>query len=953
MIYHREPRSVGETILLAGTQYTIDSVLGMGGSCIVYTAYYGDQLNKSQRHHVLIKELYPFQPRGEIYRADDGAIRCTESSFSEFQLAKDAFFRGNQVNLELLEKSPESTSGNLISCQAYGTYYSVLAVHGGQSLEQQLESREVDSLKDVCNLMLQIADALEVFHKNDLLNLDVSPDNILILPKQVMLIDYNSCQMTSSAGGKDLTFSIKPGYSAPEIRLQDTAAIGVPSDLYAVCAVFFRLLMGRSLSAQEECGKLKRRELESAAILVKESPPTISKTLDILRKGLHPLPRKRYQSTDEFALDLKELLRRIHGYGVTYSALWEMSHAGLCAQRSQPKVYLEQEISADETHKSREALYQELCRGSSILLKGPGGMGKSTLLAQMQREHLETYREDSVVPLYIPLVEYQQTNGRAEFIRDYILRHLRLAEGEHTKDALLQLEHLIEGAGGPPRLIFFLDGLNEAGKHREPLLREIEALAASGNVGVLVTDRSDAVKEYALSSFQTGELLPLSEENVRQVLTSHTLSFPEQSEVRQLLQNPMLLNLYCESGGGELLTQEDIVGSYLENLCQRELRLDSGDTVMELRHRYLIQQLLPEIALKQKKHGRPLSTKEVYHIAARGHKQLQSRAYGLAFPDYLGKSRQMFQDLKNESEWFDFCVTEQMVQELNLLVCHDGAYYGLVHDNFLPFLTNQAVIHRRIYVKSAWKRWAVEAFSLSLAGTLVCYGGVKFYQQNMTGGKPQYNEEQQALVDEHLQYLSMNLSVLNSQWAALEKVLERVDSGESDEAISQEITRQRQELERCSKRLYSDADFIADLADFESGIPLEQLSALYAHPKEETEYLEQILDYMQGRFCSDGSGSFYLKDTKRRAELASSFRDWLEKDKQVCFLQYSMVVQSLPEESQSVLSENIRYISSFTAYIASAPEQNDLEESLEKAQIQLKEAQTNVEAILLAYEAAG
>lgn len=952
MIYHREPRSAGETILLAGTLYTIDSVLGMGGSCIVYTAYYGDQLNKSQKHHVLIKELYPFQPRREIYRANDGTIRCTESSISTFQLAKNAFFRGNQVNLELLEKSPESTSGNLISCQAYGTYYSVLTVHGGQSLEQRLESREFDSLKEICNLMLQISEALASFHRNDLLNLDVSPDNILILPKQVMLIDYNSCQITSSTGGKDLTFSIKPGYSAPEIRLQDATAIGVPSDLYSVCAVFFRLLMGRSLSAQEECGKLKRRELENAAILVKESPPTVSKALDILRKGLHPLPRKRYQSTDELTSDLKELLRRINGYGVTYSALWEMSRVELCAQRSQPKAYLEQEISLDGTRKSRGALYRELCYGAAILLKGPGGMGKSTLLAQMQREHLETYREDSIVPLYIPLVEYQQTNGRAEFIRDYLLRHLRLAEGEHAKDALLQLEHLIEGAGGPPRLIFFLDGLNEAGKHREPLLQEIEALAASGNVGVLVTDRSDAIKEYALSSFQTGELLPLSEESVCQVLKSHELPFPEQSEVRQLLRNPMLLNLYCESGGGELLTQDDIVGSYLENLCQRELRLDSGDTAMELRHRYLIQQLLPEIALKQKKLGRPLSMKDVYHIVVRGYQRLQSRAYGLVFPDYLGKSRLMFQGLNNESEWFDFCITEQMVQELNLLACHDGAYYGLIHDNFLPYLTDQAVVHRRVYVKSAWKRWAVEAFALSLAGTLVCYGGVKFYQQNMTDGNPKYTEEQQALVDEHLQYLSMNLSVLNSQWAALEKVLDCVDSGELDEAISQEITRQRQELERCRKRLYSDVDFTADLAAFESGISLEQLSALYAHPAEEVEFLERILDYMQERFCSGNSGSFYLKDRTRRLELANSFRDWLEKDQQVCFLQYSMISQSLPEESQSVLSENIRYISSFTAYIASAPEQNDLGESLEKAQIEREKAQSNVEAILLAYESA-
>ncbi len=953
MLYHRQPRKSGETVLLAGSRYTVDAVLGLGGSCVVYSAHYGDLLNPSHSHHVLIKELYPFHPKGEIYRGEDGGIRCTPAARPAFESAKRAFSRGNQVNLELLEKLPEETPGNLISCEAYGTYYSVLYVHGGEGLGARLERGEPISLRRAGELTGQIVLALEGFHQNGLLHLDVSPDNILLLSGRAMLIDYNSCWAASGAPDGEFRFSVKPGYSAPEILLRDAGAVGPASDLYAVCAVFFRLVMGRPMTGAEQRGKLRRGEVEAAPAFQGEPATAAGKALSILRRGLHPLPRKRYQTTAELAADLKELLRRIDGCGVTPSALWEMS-AGQARPRAQ-EPYLEQPIALDGAETDREDLYRRLCRGGTVLLKGPGGMGKSTLLALLRREHLEPYREGRAVPVYIPLVDYQRAGEGTGFLRGWLLRRLKLERGTRAQDALLALDRLLERREGEEvSLVLLLDGLNEAGRRREPLLREIEGLAASGGVGILVTDRSDAVKEYALAGFRTGELLPLPEDAVRGRLERQGLPPPEQGETMRLLRNPMMLALYCEAGGlgdgGTCATRDDVVGAYLDSLCRRELRLDSGDTAMELRHRYLLGHLLPEAARLQGRKGRPLSTRELYRLVERGRRRLGSRAYGLAFPAFLGKSRLMLQGFRTGAEWFDFAVTEQLVQELNLLACHEGGRYSLAHDNFLPYLAREAKANRRGFVRSAWKGWAVKGGALLLAVLAACWGGTRTYQRYAAGRGPVYTARQAALVEDRLEYLAMNLQVLNSQWTAAGRILDCIEDGVSDGELEQELRRQRQALEWCGKRLRRDGAFAAGVEGFAGETVPEQLQALYAHPGELEGFLDRMLNYVRGRFCPGGAAGLYVSGGEKRRELASAFRIWLERDQGVCFLRYSLLVQHLPEDSREVLEENMLYLSAFKEYIAGVPAGADLEESLEKAALLLEEARRDAEAKLAAYE---
>ena len=76
MLRGRNLRQPGETLILGETEYCVEGVQGQGGSAVVYRARYEDSLNRGCYHHVLIKELFPYHPKGWVYRDEQGWIRC-------------------------------------------------------------------------------------------------------------------------------------------------------------------------------------------------------------------------------------------------------------------------------------------------------------------------------------------------------------------------------------------------------------------------------------------------------------------------------------------------------------------------------------------------------------------------------------------------------------------------------------------------------------------------------------------------------------------------------------------------------------------------------------------------------------------------------------------------------------------------------------------------------------
>ena len=395
------------------------------------------------------------------------------------------------------------------------------------------------------------------------------------------------CVADGGGGSGAFLFSEKEGYTAPEIRLRQISQIGPASDLYSVCAVFFprfdrKAAVGAGDHGPGARGKSLSRDLE---IFAEEPLPAVWQAVRIVVRGLHVLARKRWQSVDQLRLEFEELIRRIDGKGISHSAVWESSRRSLKRLRKQDGPYLPRSLSIEGEIMDGQACFQALAEGGRILLTGPGGMGKTRFLQELLGRNMQSYRPAGPAVMYIPLVDYQEAGEEPYYIRKWILRGLRYSgQAGGMDEALHELDHLLdqgrEEGGG---VVLLLDGLNEAGRKRRALLQEVEELGNKPGVGILVTDRSDSVKEYGLRAFCTARLLPLTGEQVLRELEEDGLACPQEGELRDLLRNPMMLSLYRKTarpdqeGGNVPGDMEEMVGRYLESLYIRQLRADSGD----------------------------------------------------------------------------------------------------------------------------------------------------------------------------------------------------------------------------------------------------------------------------------------------------------------------------------------------------------------------------------------
>ncbi|MBS6646194.1 MAG: NACHT domain-containing protein [Clostridiaceae bacterium] len=957
----RQLRKTGDVITLGGTDYRLESVEGCGGSSVVYRAKYEDRLNRGCYHNVLIKELFPAHPQGLIYRDEAGSVCCQKDGELYMERCRQSFYRGNQANLELLDLQPEQISGNLNSFQAYGTYYSVLAVHGGKNLEQLLEEgTEVNSLRAAAAGMIKILNALECFHKNGILHLDISPDNILMLEDRALLIDYNSVWPMEQMDGEIRLFSIKDGYSAPEVRLRQEVSIGPATDLYSAAAVFFRILTGRRLTDDEIVGSKLGKCFPKDLQIFRDQPVSAAKkAVQIVSKGLNILPRQRYQSIGKMRGDFEELIRRIDGKGISHSAIWETSRRGFREKARRDGLYLDRTAKAETGElMTQDACYEKLKSGGLYLLKGPGGMGKTCFLQELWARGVRDYQSRMPVTVYIPLTDYQEAGEEPFYIRKYLLRRLCFSQqARDMEEALHILDRLFDkqNADGRVSFILLLDGLNEAGTRAKGLLKEIEDLGRKPGLGILVTDRWDSVKQYGLHEFFTLELQPLSEQAVAKELERDKIPMPKQEDLAGLLGNPMMLYLYretvkvnLESGrgledAGQICSMEEMTGRYLESLCVRGQRLEAGNQAEQLRQNYLIRHLLPEIAGELKRRKKTLVTlEELYQIVRKNYKSLNLKRFGMAFPEYMGKSRLMFREIANEQEWFDYAVSEQLISHLNLLEKTADGNYGLIHDNFTDYLAGVWEENKKKVGRYLRKTWGLKGCAVILLAVVLAAGGAAAWKSQ---APVKLSEEDQLVIRNAVSRLVMNLQILDIQAGGQKMILQKAGTdqvldGEPEAAaeLKQLIEKKSRELPNYDVMVNDGRELLNELELMKTEIPISELGDLYAKPGEMGAMIPGILEHLEYGLCSEESPYY---DRSKREPLVNAYQEYLDAYMEVCYLELSRVLLSLEQETADTVLDSVQEMMVFPEFILNHPlsgqSSGELAVQLEAAKGQLKD----------------
>lgn len=265
--------------------YEVEAEIGRGGMGVVYKA-----LHLGLRRTVAIKMI----------------LAGAHASFGDLER-----FRAEA------EAAARLHHPNIIQVHDFGThedlpYFALEYVPGG-SLAARHRGQPVPP-KEVAQVVVTLARAVQVAHDQGVVHRDLKPDNILITNDGTLKItDFGLAKRLDGPEGQTKTGVIvgTPGFMAPEQAAGRNREVGRAVDIYALGAILYDLVTGRP--PHRGLTPVETLMLTVAADPVRPSQlqPSLPRDLEtICLKCLEKDPRRRYATAAELADDLARFLEQ-------------------------------------------------------------------------------------------------------------------------------------------------------------------------------------------------------------------------------------------------------------------------------------------------------------------------------------------------------------------------------------------------------------------------------------------------------------------------------------------------------------------------------------------------------------------------------------------------------------------------------------------------------------------
>ncbi|MDO5469859.1 MAG: serine/threonine-protein kinase [Akkermansia sp.] len=155
---------------------------------------------------------------------------------------------------------------------------------------------------DLYSLMVRVLDALDYLHNNNILHLDLKPDNILVTRDgRPIVIDMGAARECNADACNGVVESV--GFSPPEQCGPDVKNLGPWTDLYAFGATLYYLLTQTPPPASGQ--RLLYDTLDPLASIPKLTAIYHPQLLASIDKALSPTIEQRYQNVSEWMEDLR------------------------------------------------------------------------------------------------------------------------------------------------------------------------------------------------------------------------------------------------------------------------------------------------------------------------------------------------------------------------------------------------------------------------------------------------------------------------------------------------------------------------------------------------------------------------------------------------------------------------------------------------------------------------
>ena len=271
--------------------------------------------------HYRIVEKLGAGAMGEVYLAEDTkldrtvALKILPPEFAENPERLERFVREAKAASAI----QHANVAHIYEIgEADGVHFIAMEHVKGETLAARLRGKPLPT-KDILDIGVQVADALDEAHGKRITHRDIEPGNLMLTDRgQIKMLDFGLSKMAATSDpGSDAPTEAKTSagtvmgtvqYMSPEQALGRD--VDGRSDIFSLGVVLYELATGRlpfsGTNATETLTRITSSQPEAISRLNDDVPAELER---VIRKCLEKDPDARYQSARELLVDLKNLKR--------------------------------------------------------------------------------------------------------------------------------------------------------------------------------------------------------------------------------------------------------------------------------------------------------------------------------------------------------------------------------------------------------------------------------------------------------------------------------------------------------------------------------------------------------------------------------------------------------------------------------------------------------------------
>ena len=256
---------------------------------------------------------------GEVWRAEDTrllrqvAVKILPDALAADPEWKERFMREARTIAQLNHPN----IATIYSIEEYGdTLFIAMELVEGQPLSSLIADGPLVP-SDAVRVATHVADALSEAHQKGIVHRDIKPDNILVSPRFIKVLDFGIAKQIGGTADASLTQGGMvvgtPHYMAPEQALG--RAVDFRTDIFSLGVVLYEMLSGQKPFAGGEAVtavllQIVMTEPRDIAIAAAGISPALA---GIVRRCMAKQPENRYQDCEELRKALVAALREERG----------------------------------------------------------------------------------------------------------------------------------------------------------------------------------------------------------------------------------------------------------------------------------------------------------------------------------------------------------------------------------------------------------------------------------------------------------------------------------------------------------------------------------------------------------------------------------------------------------------------------------------------------------------